>query len=74
MVSHNTVVVGIDADIGVLGMDSRCPAGHPKRLDLLILEDIVQMHVFAEDVFHSAAIVCLASVRVRVIMRESCVL
>ncbi|KJR88123.1 uncharacterized protein SPSK_07910 [Sporothrix schenckii 1099-18] len=59
VVLHDAVVVCVHADVGVLRVDARRAAGDPKRLDLLVLEDVVQVHVLAKDVFHGAAVVGL---------------
>ena len=75
MVRHDTVIIGINADVGVLGVNTRRSSRDPKRLDLLILEDIVKMHVLAEKILHSAAVVGLVIVRVWVMMHdERCVM
>ena len=59
VVHHDAVVVCVHADVGVLGVDSWRATGHPERLDLLVLEDIVEVHIFAENVLHGASVVCL---------------
>ncbi len=62
MIGHDAVVVSVYAYVGVLRVNPWRPSGHPKSLDLFILEDIVQMHISAEDILHSSAIISLGRI------------